>query len=360
MDRNGMLPLLLLFFIVADVSNASLLSNFQRFVTVASAGRLNTNQVSPSPSPDPLQTSANTTTNKTSSNDTKVDSSLNDTKVKVDSSSNDTKVDSSSNDTMVDSSSKGSNLTLTADPPPPPPLNNNNGGKINNNDTKTDSQSVAGLNCTGFPRRCSDGNNLVACILNFQTEHQKFVVLAQNEGESDMHIDLSAPDPANSTSFEIPKHESREITLLFGNSNEVVLKSGYGDCILHIDVGVPTSKGNYFLYLPSYDKLVTPINGAYLLIVTVLIFGGMSICWLFRKKRRQDSIGYQELEMGLPESSLSNSVETAEGWDEGWDDEWDEENAVKSPAGQHATGISANGLTSRSTKKDEWENDWDD
>lgn len=61
--------------------------------------------------------------------------------------------------------------------------------------------------------------------------------------------------------------------------------------------------------------------------------------------------------MGLPESSLSNTVETAEGWDEGWDDDWDEENAVKS---QHTGNISANGLTSRTPNKAEWENDWDE
>lgn len=43
MDRNGMLvSVFLLFFIVADVSNASLLSAFRRFVAVASTG---TNQV---------------------------------------------------------------------------------------------------------------------------------------------------------------------------------------------------------------------------------------------------------------------------------------------------------------------------
>ncbi|WCJ27845.1 hypothetical protein M5689_009569 [Euphorbia peplus] len=351
MDTNGILPLLLFFFITTShLSNASLLFNFRRFVTVASTATLNPNQIPPSPTPDPFKTSVNTTSNSTTSYDAKIPENV-----------------------IANNTSKPStNLTLTPPPPPPPSppppipppppkvVNDKNGGKMNDSGAKTDSHTVVGRNCTGFPRRCSDGNNLVACILNFQTEDQKFVVLAQNEGEDDMHIDLSAPDPSNSTSLELPKHKTREITLLFGNSNEVILKSGYGDCILHIDVGLPTSKGNYFLYLPSYDKLVTPINGAYFLIISVVIFGGMSICCLFRKKRRQEGIPYQELEMGLPASSLSNSVETAEGWDEGWDDDWDEENAVKSPPGQHAASISANGLTSRSAKKDEWENDWDD
>lgn len=137
----------------------------------------------------------------------------------------------------------------------------------------------------------------------------------------------------------------------------MILKTGKGKCILHVDL--PASQENNFLHLPSYDKLITPINGAYFVILTVLIFGGLWLCCLFKKKKQQDGIPYQELEMGLPESSLNN-VETAEGWDEGWDDDWDEENAVKSPAAHRTGSISANGLTSRSPKKDQWENDWDD
>ena len=117
---------------------------------------------------------------------------------------------------------------------------------------------------------------------------------------------------------------------------------------------------NFFLNLPSYDKLVTPVNGAYFLIVTVVIFGGSWACCIFRKRRRHDGIPYQELEMGLPESMAATEVETAEGWDQGWDDDWDENKAVKSPVGRHVSNISANGLTARSSNRDGWENDWDD
>lgn len=120
------------------------------------------------------------------------------------------------------------------------------------------------------------------------------------------------------------------------------------------------SQGNFVLHLPSYDQLITPINGAYFLILTVIMFGGAWACCMFRKRRQQGGIPYQELEMGVPVSGLANNVETAEGWDQGWDDDWDEENAVKSPAARRAGSISANGLTSRSPNKEGWENDWDD
>ena len=139
----------------------------------------------------------------------------------------------------------------------------------------------------------------------------------------------------------------------------IVLSSGPNKCVLHLTSAV--SEANYYLHFPSYDKLVTPVNGAYLLIFTVLIFGGMWTCIKFSRRRRQGGgIPYQELEMGLPESVSAADVETAEGWDQGWDDDWDEDNAVKSPGGRHVGSISANGLTSRSPNKDGWEDNWDD
>ncbi|KAJ9179664.1 hypothetical protein P3X46_008010 [Hevea brasiliensis] len=257
------------------------------------------------------------------------------------------RIQRSDDSNKVDSGSKGS---LAG----PHPLNN---GTTTRNDHKTDSQSEVGQNCTAMTRRCKDQNKLVACILHFETGHKKFVVLVQNEGESNLKVDLSAPNPIDNTSFRIAKHQTKKINLTVGNSNEVILKAGHGECVLHTDL--PESKGNIFLHLPSYDKLVTPINGAYFIILTVLIFGGISAWCLLRKRKQQNGIPYQELEMGLPESSFVDNVETAEGWDEGWDDEWDGENAVKSPAAGHSGSISANGLTSRSQKKDEWENDWD-
>lgn len=113
------------------------------------------------------------------------------------------------------------------------------------------------------------------------------------------------------------------------------------------------------MHFPSYDKILTPINGAYFLIFTVLVFGGICACCMFRKKHR-DEIPYQELEMALPESASATNIESAEGWDQVWDDDWDDNVAVKSPSVRHAGSISANGLTARSLNKDGWEDNWDD
>lgn len=142
-------------------------------------------------------------------------------------------------------------------------------------------------------------------------------------------------------------------------ASEIILSAGNGECVLHMDV--PASEGNFYVRMPSYSELVTPINGAYFLIGTVMILGCTWVCCKFRSRRRHEGgIPYQELEMGLPNSVSATEVETADGWDQGWDDDWDDENAVKPPAVHHAGSISVNGLTSWSTNKAGWENDWDD
>lgn len=127
--------------------------------------------------------------------------------------------------------------------------------------------------------------------------------------------------------------------------------------MLHMGTLVP--KWDSFVRLPSYDQILTPVNGAYFLILTVLLFGGTWACCKCRKKRH-DEVPYQELEMAMPESVSATNMESAEGWDQGWDDDWDDNVAVKSPATHHAGSISANGLTARSSNKDGWEINWDD
>lgn len=145
------------------------------------------------------------------------------------------------------------------------------------------------------------------------------------------------------------------ITRSSSRSTQLTLNAGKGDCVLHMATHVP--EGSFVLRLPSYDKILTPVNGAYFLIFTVLVFGGIWACCMFRKKR-PDEIPYQELEMALPVSASATNVESAEGWDQGWDDDWDDNVAVKSPGA--VRGISANGLTSRSANKDGWDNNWDE
>ncbi|KAI9074281.1 hypothetical protein K1719_043766 [Acacia pycnantha] len=138
---------------------------------------------------------------------------------------------------------------------------------------------------------------------------------------------------------------------------QLTLRAGQGKCELPLSTPVP--EAGIFSHLPPYEKVLTPVNGAYFLIVAVVIFGGtLGFCKL--RKKRHDGVPYQELEMALPESVSATNVEVAEGWDQDWDDNWDEDVAVKSPGRAHAGSISANGLTARSSNRDGWENNWDD
>lgn len=142
-------------------------------------------------------------------------------------------------------------------------------------------------------------------------------------------------------------------------SNIIVLHTESGEC--KIPMAPPPGK-NYFEELSYYSKQVTPIYGAYFSFLVVLVCGGVWTCCKLRKRRWQGGVPYQELEMGLPESAAAAAVnvDSTEGWDQGWDSDWDDDKAVMSPGGNHVGSISANGLSSRSAKKDGWEIDWED
>ncbi|KAF5747677.1 hypothetical protein HS088_TW05G00404 [Tripterygium wilfordii] len=340
MDRNLTLAVLFLFLIVTDVSSASLLSRFRYLVAVDSSNNNNKSALSEvSPSPSPVSTIGASHGN--SSNDSKKDPP-------VPNSNDPQKVD------HTGSSKKGSGSSN--------PQNGTNGAndqETKKNEDKTMSASVIGENCTGLPKKCKDLNSLVACIPNFLSGLKEYGVLVQNIGDIALNVNLTLPGSLeNYKSIEIPKHHSQKINVTVGESTKLIFVAGNGECVLHIGPG--KSEDKFFLRLPSYEKLVTPINGAYFLIFTVIIFGGAWACCKFRKKRYHGDVPYQELEMGLPESHMDGNGESAEGWDQGWDDDWDEETAVKSPVSRPVGNISANGLTSRASNKDEWQNDWDD
>lgn len=149
------------------------------------------------------------------------------------------------------------------------------------------------------------------------------------------------------------------ISNIIGKASKIVLSTGNKKC--EIVIGYPLPEGGAFFHLPNTEKLLTPVNGAYFVILAVVTFGGVWACCRFTKRRRHGSVPYQELEMASPETVPGSCVETAEGWDQGWDDDWDEESSLKSPVVRLHTGnISANGLNSRPANRDGWENDWND
>ena len=66
------------------------------------------------------------------------------------------------------------------------------------------------------------------------------------------------------------------ITRSSSESTQLTLNAGKGDCVLHMVSNIPEE--NFILRLPSYDKILTPVNGAYFLILMVLVFGGTWAC----------------------------------------------------------------------------------
>ncbi|KAK7294871.1 hypothetical protein RJT34_17768 [Clitoria ternatea] len=245
----------------------------------------------------------------------------------------------------------------------PPVPKKDAGSVVGDKDKKEENGNAGGIKFSHFTTNdtcnglnsCTDERSLLACIAKIDSKY--LVVLLQNRGDDTIKVKLRTDFENNIGALDVGKNKTEKVNIrrTSGKSTQLTLKAGKGECVLHMVP--PIHKGNFFLRLPSFDKILTPVNGAYFLILTVLVFGGTWACCMFRK-RRPDEVPYQELEMALPESVATE--ESAEGWDQGWDDDWDDNVAVKSPVGHHAGSISANGLTSRSSNKDGWENDWDD
>lgn len=143
-------------------------------------------------------------------------------------------------------------------------------------------------------------------------------------------------------------------------SFQIILKTKNGSCFLQ----TTTSFGFDIEKFPAYATNAAQIYGIYILIFTILVAGGTWACCKFVRKRRRTDTGvpYQQLEMGALThiSSAEMHGSTADGWEQGWGDDWDDEEVVVPSSAKHPTGnASSNGLTSRSTTKDGWE-DWDD
>nr|CAB3461179.1 unnamed protein product [Digitaria exilis] len=111
---------------------------------------------------------------------------------------------------------------------------------------------------------------------------------------------------------------------------------------------------------------LNPIYGASFFVFTVVLVGIVCVCCKFTKRRGNDGVPYQQLEMGsqAPNSAVvDNTTSTTDGWEDGWDDDWDDEEAPARPSDKKPTSsVSANGLSLRSqtNSKDGWDVDWDD
>lgn len=165
--------------------------------------------------------------------------------------------------------------------------------------------------------------NITACVPSVENGFQDSFLLVLNDGESSLNLNITV-HPTNETmeNIVVPAHEVKKVNIIsiMKGSSSISVNAGDGICTIQLGASVP---------LAHYTTYLTPVNGTYILFVTVLFVGGMwACCKLVKRERHLDGVPYQELEMGHQESGFSLNVETAEGWDEGWDDEWDEEKAV--------------------------------
>ncbi|XP_062092332.1 uncharacterized protein LOC133798143 [Humulus lupulus] len=212
--------------------------------------------------------------------------------------------------------------------------------------------------CTSSLRSCSHENqiNMIACLFSSSNAHMELFLLVKNDGESPLEVNVTTSNTLKE--IKIPEHHIKEVNISYIGNSSVELNAGNGACIIHLEL--PKHNNGFSKHFSNYNDYATPLNGAYFLFFTALIIGGIwtCCCLLREKKQHTDGITYQELEMG---HSSNSRVETAERWDQGWDDDdWDEMKAVKSPRAHRNGNVSTNGLTSRSSDTDGWENNWDD
>lgn len=261
-------------------------------------------------------------------------------------------------------------------PSPAASLVNSDSGSINGSKTNKESSqddqkpaaspqskslgSLTDERCKISQYTCHDRGNLTACLQFSGEAPKELSLLIQNDGESTLNVSGTLPPKIPLKQMLIHKQQAKKISFMAsaGNRLLIVLTAGNGTCMIRMDA--TKSGGDFFRHLPFYATQATPIHGVYLfLLIAVTIGGTWACCKWGRRGRVVDGVPYQELEMGQVDSFTANNVETTEGWDESWDEDWEDEETVKTPSGNHVGNGSVNGH-SRPSKKDGWENDWDD
>ncbi|KAJ9539809.1 hypothetical protein OSB04_026315 [Centaurea solstitialis] len=214
---------------------------------------------------------------------------------------------------------------------------------------------------TDFQHSCSRASrscqmkSIAACLTYSQIgPHEERCLLVQNNHEAPLHVKIMIL-PANNTIKEIdlPSHGMGKIKISLDveSSSTIALHTGDGDCIIHAAARGPAPEKHFQKY-PSYNTYITPQNGAYLVVLLVIV-GGTLTCFKSKiRARHLAGVPYHELEMGnsLDLSSPDLEDSEAENWDQDWDDEWGDEKPVKQ----------ANGLTPKLPNSDGKRKEWDD
>src|SRR6266540_2437616 len=93
------------------------------------------------------------------------------------------------------------------------------------------------------------------------------------------------------------------ITYITPDGGEITLNDGNGECVLHIGQSVSDWQ-QQFQQFTAYARL-NPIYGVYIFVFTIVLVGGVCVCCKFARRRGNDGVPYQQLEMGAqaPNSS---------------------------------------------------------
>ncbi|KVI10013.1 hypothetical protein Ccrd_011592 [Cynara cardunculus var. scolymus] len=216
--------------------------------------------------------------------------------------------------------------------------------------------------CNRASRSCQL-KNIAACLTYFQDGVEVGCTRVNNH-EAPLHVKIMIL-PANNTIKEIdlPSHgiEKIKIFLDVESSSAIALNTRDGDCVIRAAARAPAPE-NHFQKYPSYTTYITPQNGAYLVILLVIV-GGTLTCFKSRiQARHLDRVPYHELEMGNSPALSSQDLEDSEveNWDQDWDDEWGDEKPVKSGGENPVMVKQANGLTAKLPNSDGRRKEWDD
>ncbi|XP_050938743.1 uncharacterized protein LOC103496622 isoform X2 [Cucumis melo] len=209
--------------------------------------------------------------------------------------------------------------------------------------------------CDSSYKTCHDLKDLSACLLSAEQAEVEQYLLIQNDGETSLKVNVIVSD-TKYKEIQVPEHHAKKVNISdFPGNSMIILDAGNGKCIVH--VRSLTKNGSIFKQISSYVTHLNLVSGSYLLFSIVFIIGGIwACCKMKTKERHANGIPYQELELAEHDSSPTNDLEAAEGWDQGWDDDWDE----SKPANRSSSDMKANGINSKTSDRNGWENDWDD
>ncbi|KAK9077979.1 hypothetical protein SSX86_002036 [Deinandra increscens subsp. villosa] len=213
---------------------------------------------------------------------------------------------------------------------------------------------------SNFEQPCSRScqlKNITACLTYSQSETCLFV---RNNGEDLQHVKVMILPTRNMIKeINITSHQTEKVNIssIVDLSSAIALTTNDGDCVISAAAAPPLE--SRYQKDSSYGTYITPINGAYLVFLLLIIGGTLTFFKLRTRGRHLEGVPYHELEMGNS-TALKMEENGTENWDEDWNDEWDDEKPVKSGGNNHVLVNQANDLTTKVPKSNGRRKEWDD